>query len=729
MESLGQHQLNIQNMNNQGSMADFIVNNLIYTKIGDVLKNEFTLSFANITKLFIIMSTGEIKNGITASFGYAKDLLKKTPHLAFHVAMSLSKMMSKKPQPQCKYEPINRYMNKEVNIETEGIFMIALYNYLHENVKCKFNKTMSNIKMKNTKDNIFVETLSDIVIPFGEYKLQIGESLLCEINNATGEIVSVNDNFNLKVREIKSFVDFLDQNQKKVIHAIYDNIAVTSNPKSVDAWIYDLIINGSETPNTKHFTELSVVDMLVAKYPSLNREKTISEYMIFSCIMNRHFGHGDPYISFPILKGYGKFRFDPNETYKVDPSFIGGWQYTGNTKEIRNRLSSIGIDYKEVFKNMGEGAFNPSNNSEKKKLIESLKVTVCSTAEKDFDTIPIMDNLLKEIYGSYKKSTTKTKIFTLHLEDEITTREEINPEYTEWEEKKKLIKQFKEPDSEENNNHEPHFNDFFCRYIPKRTITKKIITKKVVSTRLNEMEKDFETLYLREKDKKKLTDCLDMFKNKGHIMKELGLQNKFNLMLYGEPGTGKSTTIQAVANYLEKDIYYISLKNVKYNEDLQLIFEFVNKNVPNPGCLIMEDIDAMTPIVLKRKFETIEYKVSDIMNNQQSELTLEYLLNILQGTLTIEGGVFIVTTNHLEYLDPAFYRDGRFDVKIELKLCDHYQIKMIYKKLIGSELSPEILNKIPENKYTPATLIYHIKNYIFNVGATDQEIMAEFMTI
>ena len=48
-------------------------------------------------------------------------------------------------------------------------------------------------------------------------------------------------------------------------------------------------------------------------------------------------------------------------------------------------------------------------------------------------------------------------------------------------------------------------------------------------------------------------------------------------------GTGKTTTIQAVATFLQRDIYYVDLQKAKLNEDLQMIFEYVNKHVPNSG--------------------------------------------------------------------------------------------------------------------------------------------------
>lgn len=87
----------------------------------------------------------------------------------------------------------------------------------------------------------------------------------------------------------------------------------------------------------------------------------------------------------------------------------------------------------------------------------------------------------------------------------------------------------------------------------------------------------------------------------------------------------------------------------------------------------------------------------------------------------------MVTTNHIEHLDEAFYRDGRFDVKLELKLCDHHQIKSIYKKMLDRDIPTELLQRIPENKYTPTTIIYHVKNYILSEIVNDQEVLLPFL--
>lgn len=46
------------------------------------------------------------------------------------------------------------------------------------------------------------------------------------------------------------------------------------------------------------------------------------------------------------------------------------------------------------------------------------------------------------------------------------------------------------------------------------------------------------------------------------------------------------------------------------------------------------------------------------------------LLNFLQGPCCLIGDVIVITTNHIEKLDPAIYRPGRVDV---LKLIDYYK--------------------------------------------------------
>jgi hypothetical protein len=55
--------------------------------------------------------------------------------------------------------------------------------------------------------------------------------------------------------------------------------------------------------------------------------------------------------------------------------------------------------------------------------------------------------------------------------------------------------------------------------------------------------------------------------------------------------------------------------------------------------------------------------------SDDDELTLECVLNTLDGIAELQDAIIIFTTNHLEQIDPAFYRSGRVDYLLEMKLA------------------------------------------------------------
>merc|ERR1711956_153672 len=58
-----------------------------------------------------------------------------------------------------------------------------------------------------------------------------------------------------------------------------------------------------------------------------------------------------------------------------------------------------------------------------------------------------------------------------------------------------------------------------------------------------------------------------------------------------------------------------------------------------------------------------------------SEIKLSDLLEAFDGVLEMKGRMMVMTTNHLEKLDPALIRPGRVDLSLEFKRCN--------KKAIG----------------------------------------------
>lgn len=296
-----------------------------------------------------------------------------------------------------------------------------------------------------------------------------------------------------------------------------------------------------------------------------------------------------------------------------------------------------------------------------------------------------------------KPNTNKITIYQLLFNRETKKKTIPNPEYTQ---KVELIKQLSEKESK---------MQMSLDNLPPSTISENEEVIEIKTSKINECSKSFETLYLRLEDKRLLMKMLDNFCNSHHIYQEFEIPHKLGILLYGEPGTGKSTTIKTIASYAKRNIYYVDLQNIKTNSELKQLFDYVIKECSGGNILVFEDIDCMTNIVKPREvFEEGYDTLSSVLRTQNDELTLSYFLNLLDGTLCAENTMFIMTTNHIANLDPALIRQGRIDVKMELKKCDRYQIECMYNKIMGEPIDPTILQRIPEGVHRPVDIIHHL---------------------
>jgi chaperone BCS1 len=198
--------------------------------------------------------------------------------------------------------------------------------------------------------------------------------------------------------------------------------------------------------------------------------------------------------------------------------------------------------------------------------------------------------------------------------------------------------------------------------------------------------KPIDTLYLEEKDLNGLLSSLELFRDNQQLMESIGIPNKYGLFLYGPAGTGKTSTISFVSTYLQKPIYYVSLNEVKYNRELSMLFEYIYEKNVDGGIIVFEDIDCMTNVILKRNSDKdIEFEstITNTMKDSDELLTLAYLLNIMDGLMSKDGMIIIASSNHPEKIDPAFLRDGRFDIKLGLNFASLYQINTIFTKFFN----------------------------------------------
>lgn len=163
-----------------------------------------------------------------------------------------------------------------------------------------------------------------------------------------------------------------------------------------------------------------------------------------------------------------------------------------------------------------------------------------------------------------------------------------------------------------------------------------------------------------------------------------GVPRNLGILLHGPPGTGKTSTIKALANTLGRHIVSVNLALVTSRAQLMTLFNgdsiHVRQDRPESDSVVrlptqkrlvvLEDVDCMTSAVLRRPDSAEQEghlepaKAAD--GRQRPKLTLADLLNVLDGLVEPAGRVVVMTTNRPEALDPALIRPGRIDVRLEL---------------------------------------------------------------
>ena len=699
-------------------LANSLVSSLIVEKTGDLIKDGYSFSIRTIFKLLLLLSLGEIKGLISKLLTNVIPMIKQSPIYAvlFFTKMSEIKVRAfkrHKPNVLIADVPVNHKMSIDANEQ----FVFALYGYITGNPNCSFSRSPSKIGINNLKDCFVAETLSQIRV--GD--ITILDHIDYEINMLTGEPIgmSITGVQSQATTVIRKYSDLFNIDQQKMLEA-----SITSF--KVECSVQKLMDKCRE--KSSKYTELDIAKLVVSKYPQFDLEDTCYAIAVLFALYH---------VTMP---GYGLKRcverlktnqrafFDPYNSYSGDFSKDIDYIFNGCSSFLPRlivTMSEIESTFAYLFSNhaqMADSDSKPPPSSKAKQLTIEIPSTEPLENVLELSKKFVMD-ICKYQRGN-SGAVTKIKINCLLLETQVTTSEIPNPAYEQWEEQKRILDEYKELAKSPDANTPSVDLSKIC--IPSKKLSVEKTSRVVINKLLNETSKSLDTLYLRKADMDKLLTSLDQFHNKKEILASLGLPNKLNILLYGLPGTGKSTAIQAIATYLGRNIYYLDFKNAITNQDLQMMFEYVNKNVQNGGIIVIEDIDAMTDIVLKRE-SVAELRVNQLASSGEAKLSLEYLLNILQGTLTLDDSIFIVTTNHIDHLDPAFYRDGRFDVKIELKLSDHHQIQSIYQKFLNKKIPEYLLKRIPENVFSPATIIFHIKDYLFATDVPDEEIVAPFL--
>ena len=174
--------------------------------------------------------------------------------------------------------------------------------------------------------------------------------------------------------------------------------------------------------------------------------------------------------------------------------------------------------------------------------------------------------------------------------------------------------------------------------------------------------------------KEEIYQIIDMYENLEYY-KSLGASIPKGLMLYGEPGMGKTILAKALIKEAKVNSYLIR-KNKSKNDILNEINEaFNNASKDESAIIFIDDID---------KFKDLEGDIEDneVLNTIQAKIDDVHDKNVL----------VVATCNDFKHLPDSLVRDGRFDRKIELKTPSKEDAAKIIKYYMKDKQVDQNLN-------------------------------------
>jgi mitochondrial chaperone BCS1 len=149
-----------------------------------------------------------------------------------------------------------------------------------------------------------------------------------------------------------------------------------------------------------------------------------------------------------------------------------------------------------------------------------------------------------------------------------------------------------------------------------------------------------------------------------------GIPYRRGYLLYGPPGSGKSSFIQALAGELDFGVAIINLSERGMTDDR--LAHFLTK-LPARTILLLEDADAA--FNNRRQVDGEGFSGMSV--------TFSGLLNALDGVAAGEERIAFLTTNHIDRLDEALIRPGRVDMTVRIGEATRHQAGEMWDRFYG----------------------------------------------
>lgn len=190
-------------------------------------------------------------------------------------------------------------------------------------------------------------------------------------------------------------------------------------------------------------------------------------------------------------------------------------------------------------------------------------------------------------------------------------------------------------------------------------------------------KRPLETVVLKDGQSDRILDDLKDFLTREETYGKMGMPWRRGILLYGPPGSGKSSVATALAYELKMNVYTINISAVENDTMLMDLMSDINSG----SILLLEDIDVASSMRER--------------SDDSPGVTMSGILNALDGIATPQGLITVMTTNNLEVIDPAILRPGRCDRIEQVGYIDNDQLSRLCDVFLG--YVPEDLQTISEN--------------------------------
>jgi len=179
-----------------------------------------------------------------------------------------------------------------------------------------------------------------------------------------------------------------------------------------------------------------------------------------------------------------------------------------------------------------------------------------------------------------------------------------------------------------------------------------------------------QVLNFRDPRRDVIHDQIRKFWKMGPKLEERGLLHKRGILIYGPPGSGKSTILRQEVNQLVDEDHVVFVSKSPYTLT-ESISAFRKMEPTRPLTILMEDIDEIV-----------------------SSWGVHELLEMLDGMNTANHVLVLATTNNAEKIPAKLRRPGRLDKKIEVPNPGFRQRFEYLNNKVGDLLTEEGVKKI-----------------------------------